>query len=363
MCSGTALPSADLTKAQLTAYLGAVQLPDGAFADSNASNETHVTPYRGAYAAIGLSLAGDAATALRFARWYVAHMNQDDEWGPGCTIYNYKFSRHPFSMASTKTAGAMDAPAGVFLTALRYLYATGDPSARAWIATKEVDAQCIARAAYGLYQPAYKCTQAVVGYNYCLTEDNSEVWRGLGDVAWLEENAWNNSAMQSTYLNDQASIGDGLSQMWNARNQNYNWARSTVNGAFSRSAWAQFYPGSVTQLWPVIVGYARSDDPRSIELWQNFKEAWPSMPIASPVQSPWPWTAVAAAKMGDMQFVAEYESCLNAQYAARGYPYTWEDHDAGNMLTALVWAYEQRSQGHWPREKRRVSRFNCAYHY
>jgi hypothetical protein len=361
ICSGTAVPSVESTKTQLTAYLDAVQLPDGAFADSNASNETHITPYRGDYAALGLSLAGDAATALRFARWYVAHMNRDDQWGPGCTIYDYRFSRHPFAVASTKSAGAMDAPAGVFLTVLRHLYATGDARAQAWVVGEEVDAECIARAAYGLYQPAYQCTQAVVGYNFCLTEDNFEVWRGLGDLAWLEGNVWNNSAMQSAYLEDQSSVGEGLSQMWNAQNQNYNWARSIVNGAFTRSSWSQFYPGSVTQLWPVIVGYARSDDPRSIELWQSFKAAWPLMPLASPVQSPWPWTATAAAKMGDLQFVTQYESCLNAHYAARGYPYTWEVHDAGNMLTALIWASE-RAQRHWPRE-RLVARLRCAYRY
>ncbi|HLY01081.1 MAG TPA: hypothetical protein VKR56_01145 [Candidatus Cybelea sp.] len=361
VCSGTAVPSEESTRAQLTAYLGGVQLPDGAFADSNASNETHITPYRGAYAAIGLSLNGEAATALRFARWYVAHMNRDDQWGPGCTIYDYTFSRHPFGIASTKSAGAMDAPAGVFLTAMRYLYATGDARAQAWVVGEEVDAECIARAAYGLYQPAYGCTQAVVGYDFCLTEDNFEVWRGLGDVAWLEENAWNNSSMRSAYLDEQSKIGDGLSQMWDAKNQNYNWARSTVNGAFTRSAWTQFYPGAVTQLWPVIVGYARSDEPRSVELWQRFKAAWPSMALASPVRSPWPWTAAAAAKMGDLPFVAEYESCLNAEYAARGYPYSWEVHDAGNMLTALVWASE-RSLRNWPREKRRAFRF-CAFRY
>jgi len=361
--TGTAAPSVESTRTQLTAYLGAVQLPDGAFADSNASNDSHITPYRGAYAAIGLSLTGNAGASLRFARWYVAHLNRDDQWGPGCTIYNYTFSRQPFAIASTKSAGAIDAPAGVFLTALRYLYATGDPRARAWIATEEVDAQCIARAAYGLYQPAYKCTQAVIGYNFCLTEDNFEVWRGLGDIAWLEGNAWSNSAMRSTYLSDQSSIGDGLAQMWDARDQNYSWARSTVNGAFSRSAWSQFYPGSVTQLWPVIVGYARSDDPRSIELWQSFKTAWPSMTSASPVRSPWPWTAAAAARMGDQQFVTDYEANLNAEYAARGYPYSWEVNDAGNMLTALLWASDQRSELHFNRGKRRVSRFRCICRY
>jgi hypothetical protein len=358
LCTATALPAFDSATRPLDSYLRQIQLPDGAFADSNASNASHVTPYRAAYAAIGLATAGDAAPVLAFAKWYVAHMNGDDEWGPGCTIYDFTFTRNPYTIKPTKTGGAMDAPAGVFLTAMRYLYDTRDPKARAWVSTQEANAQCIARAAYGLYQPAYDCTQAITGYNFCLTEDNLEVWRGLGDVAWLEAGAWSNKAMETSYLHEQSSIGVGLTQMWDPKNQTYNWARSIVNGAFTKSSWWQFYPGAVTQLWPVIVGYARPDDPRSIELWRNFKAAWPFMPFRSPVFSPWPWTALAAAKMGDQRFVGAYVDSLNASYAAAGYPYGWESSDGGNMLTALVW-FEAYSRQQPMGAKRRTFRSRC----
>lgn len=361
--STTAVASVDLAARPLDEYVRSIQLPDGAFADSNAANASHITPYKGAYAAIGLALAGDAPPALAFARWYVAHMNPDDRWGPGCTIYDYTFTRDPYASKATRNAGAMDAPAGVFLSALRALYETGDAKARAWLAGQEGNAQCIARAAYGLYQPAYNCTQAIVGYNFCLTEDNFEVWRGLRDVAWLEGNLWKNSSMQATYESEESSIGTGLDAMWDPQNQNYNWARSILNGSFSRSAWTQFYPGSVTQLWPVIVGYLLPSDPRSIALWRGFREAWPEMAVRSPVDSPWPWTAVAAAKMGDSQFVQSYVSCLNGDYAAKGYPYGWESNDGGNMLTALIYS-DQFKQHHQRGMRRRGLRaFSCWNRY
>lgn len=342
----------------LTSSLHAVQLPDGAFADSAASKETHVTPYRGAYAAIGLALAGDPQSALAFARWYVAHMNSDDEWGPGCTIYDFTFTRRPFRLESTKTGNAMDAPAGVFLTALRSLYATGDARAQAWVTSQQSNAECIARAASGLYHSEYHCTQAIVGYDFCLTEDNFEVWRGLGDIAWLERNVWGSPSLSSTYRHEQSDIGAGLQQMWDAGNQNYNWARSTSTGAFTKSAWSQFYPGSVTQLWPVVVGFAQPDDPRSVALWRTFKTAWPSMTVQSPVNSPWPWTATAAAAMGDLSFVGAYAGCLGAEYVASGYPYPWESNDSGNMLTALILAGRPKPS-HRLREGRRRFRYAC----
>jgi hypothetical protein len=362
LCSATALPAADPAARALDSYLQELQLPDGVLANSNAANAANVTPYKASYAAIGLALGGDAPTALAFERWYVAHMNAADSWGPGCTIDDFTFTRTPFAMTATGKAGAMDAPAGVFLTAMRVLYATGDKNSQEWIATQERNARCIARAAYGLYQPAYHCTQAITGYNFCLTEDNFEVWRGLGDIAWLEDHVWGNASMAAAYEAQQSDIGVGLAQMWNPQLGTYNWARSILTGAFTRSAWSQFYPGSVTQLWPVIVGYAAPDDPRSIALWQSFKAAWPNAAIKSPVASPWPWIAVAAAKMGDLGFVNQYASCLNASYANQGYPYGWESADGGNMLTALVWA-EEYARRHSAGSRRRGQRLYCVNRY
>ncbi|MBV9332549.1 MAG: hypothetical protein JO146_00930 [Candidatus Eremiobacteraeota bacterium] len=322
----------------LDSYIRSLVLPNGALANSNAPNATHVTPYLGAYAAIGLSLSGDAATALGFERWYVANLNARGIYGPGCTIYDFTFTRDPFSMSSTGKADATDAPAAVFLTAMYYLYETGDRAARRWIVTQERHAQCIAEASTGLFQSEYDCTAALPGYNFCLAEDNFEVWRGLGAIAWLEQNAWENPRASSAYFSDQAIIAAGLAQFWNRSNGNYNWARSTITGRFTASSWTQFYPGAVTQLWPEFTGYAAPSDPRSLHLWRSFKSAWPEMPYRSPVESPWPLTALTAAVMGDSRFLAEYADGVNACYQSLGYPYYWESADGGNMLTALLWS-------------------------
>lgn len=354
LCGAQAWPANIGDVRALDGYLQSLQLPDGALANSNAANAAYVTPYKGAYAAIGLALAGDANTALGFDRWYASHVNARNTWGPGCTIDDFTFTRQPYEMHATGTAGAMDAPAGVFLTALRYLYETGDATARAWLADQEARTQCIAEAAFGLYQPAFHCTQAIVGYDFCLTEDNFEVWRGLGDLSWLEENAWHNPKMAAAYAAEQYDIGIGLSEMWDAQRGTYNWARHIHTGVFTHSAWTQFYPGAVTQLWPVIVGYAQPDDPRSIALWRNFTTHWPTVTTKSPVDSPWPWNAIAAARMGDTNFVTSYDDCLNADYASKGYPYQWESADGGNMMTALLLA--QKSVHHTPFRRRLVQR-------
>jgi hypothetical protein len=320
---------------ELDGYIRSLALPNGALANSNASNATHSTPYMGAYAAIGLSMIGDAATALAFEKWYVAHVNDPGVYGPGCTIYDFTFTRKPFRMTATRSADATDAPAAVFLTAMYYLYRTGDPAARRWIATQERNGECIAEASVGLFQSAYDCTAALPGYDFCLAEDNFEVWRGLGAIAWLETNVWGNGTASSDYLSDQTTIAAGLAQFWNPSNGNYNWARSTITGRFTASSWSQFYPGAVTQLWPEFTGYASPSAPRSLHLWRRFKSAWPNMPRRSPVVSPWPLTALTAAVMGDSTFLSEYANGVNACYEKQGYPYYWESADGGNMLAAL----------------------------
>ncbi len=323
---------------ELDNYVRSLALPNGALADSNAANAANSTPYLGAYAAIGLSLAGDARPALDFEKWYAANVNAPGEYGPGCTIYNFTFTTKPFHMAATGTADATDAPAAVFLTAMYYLYQTGDRAARRWIASQEKSSQCIAHASIGLFQPAYGCTAALPGYNFCLAEDNFEVWRGLGAIAWLEANVWGRPGASSQYLYDQSIIARGLAQFWNPSNRNYNWARSTISGRFTASSWSQFYPGSVTQLWPEFTGYAAPSDRRSIHLWRRFKAAWPDATRRSPVDSPWPLTALTAAVMGDSAFLSEYAGGVNSCYARQGYPYYWESADGGNMLAALVWS-------------------------
>jgi hypothetical protein len=334
----TAVSPALESPRELDNYVRSLALPNGALANTNAANAANATPYLGAYAAIGLSLAGDATPALAFEKWYAANVNAPDVYGPGCTIYNFKFKREPFRMAATGIADATDAPPAVFLTAMYYLYQTGDRAARRWIASQEKSAQCIAEASIGLFQPAYDCTAALPGYNFCLAEDNFEVWRGLGAIAWLEANAWGRPDASSQYLYDQSVIARGLAQFWNPSNHNYNWARSTLTGRFTVSSWSQFYPGSVTQLWPAFTGYAAASDRRSIHLWRTFKAAWPDVTHRSPVDSPWPLTALTAAVMGDSAFLSEYANGVNACYARQGYPYYWESGDGGNMLSALVWS-------------------------
>jgi hypothetical protein len=136
---------------ELDNYVRSLALPNGALANTNAANAANSTPYLGAYAAIGLSLAGDAAPALAFEKWYAANVNTPGAYGPGCTIYNFTFTREPFRMAATGNADATDAPAAVFLTAMYYLYQTGDRVARRWIARQERSAQCIAQASIGLF--------------------------------------------------------------------------------------------------------------------------------------------------------------------------------------------------------------------
>ncbi len=58
-------------------------------------------------------------------------------------------------MSPTGRADATDAPAAVFLAAMYYLYRGGDDEARKWIETQGRNAECIAKASLGLYEPAY----------------------------------------------------------------------------------------------------------------------------------------------------------------------------------------------------------------
>jgi hypothetical protein len=326
----------------LREYLSEIQLGDGAIADTDGRNSHTIDPGKSVFADMGLALADDPAPALENLQWYVAKMFPPGTYGGehyvGCSMPIWNFTTSPFKETPQPPPWNTDTVGGNFLTAMQLLYQTGDAASQAWIATQESNAECVAASQEGTYQPAYHLTTNYPGYPGMEAEDNFDGWRGMGAIAWLEANVWNNPSMAATYGVDQANLAVGLTSMWDVGTGMYDIRIKVRRGTHTAADCRTFTPDCLMQLWPITDGFMSPSDPKSISLWRKFRTSWPGAPYAPPPsQDADPRSAWAAAIMGDEAYLHEYNNCLNAYEASRGYPFpSWFSNDGGQMLSALV---------------------------
>jgi hypothetical protein len=325
----------------LLQYLSAIQLADGAIADTDGRNAHTIDPGKSVFADMGLALANDPAPALANLQWYVSKMLPPGVYGgreyAGCPMPIWEFKTSPFEESATQPPWNTDTVGANFLTAMALLYQTGDAASQTWIATQEANAECVAASQQGTYQPAYHLTTNYPGYPAMEAEDNFDGWRGMGSIAWLEANAWGNSKMAATYSADQANLGVGLASLWDTKTGLYDIRIKVRRGTHTEADCSRFTPDCLMQLWPVTDGFASPADTKSISLWRRFRVSWPGAAYAPPPERDAdPRSALAAAMMGDQAFLERFTNCLNAYEAAQGYRFpAWFSNDGGQMLAAL----------------------------
>lgn len=314
--------------ATMSLWLAGEQRSDGAILYSS----TEVSPYFGNLAATGWLADPSAVPHVEaWMRWYLAHVNATDVWGLGSTIYEYDVAADG-SLHSTGNVDATDSAASTFLTLARKAYDTGSADARALVAQNRAQLESIGSVLTRSQDPD-GLTIARPDYPVEYLMDNSETYRGLSDLAYLESNAFGDPAAAQTYAARSSLVAAGIAGLWNASTQTFDIADQA--GAVALANLKTFSPDAAAQLFPIVDGAIPPGDTRAQTVYATFNRDYPNWDrLSIPDEFPWAVLAVAAEAMGDDARASTYVAAVQQRYAPTNYAWPWYCGEAGWYMRA-----------------------------
>lgn len=322
------VPTGDLHPASI--YISTQFSPTGALLYS----AQQINPY---YANLGAQGAlRDPARHTQvegWMRWYVSHLNLTDKWGVGGTMYDYNIVNG--QEVSTGNADSTDSYAATFLSLAYAYYATGDPTAQAYVrsiaGSLDLIGQVLAKT-----QQSDGLTWAKPDYQIKYLMDNSEVFRGLADAATLF-GSMGDTAKQQYYGALATKCQAGVWNMWLGNT----WAVYKDNaGNLAAPKLTTWYPDASAQVFPVLYGVVSGSDPKAVQAYASFNGAWPGWPSLSfNSQDAFPWAMIAgaSAQMGDTARTNAYLAAVKQKYQNLGFPWTWYSMENGWYMRTLAY--------------------------
>jgi hypothetical protein len=297
--------SADITATANWTVSSSSSLPDGAILD----NSTEIEPYFGNLAAIGLTKNAMYYPQVQaWMQWYVNHLNSSDVWGLSCTVYDYSVSGT--TETSTNDADSTDSYAATFASLAWAYWQTGDANAQAYIKTLQPQLECIANVMLQTQQ-SNGLTWAKPDYQTQYLMDNSEVYKGLTDLAGLFQVAYNDTTDSAVYTTAATNVSNGIqTYLWDSAHNDY----LTSVGAPTTN-WQTWYPDSTAQLYPIVNGVISPTSTNAMQLYSTFNTNWPNWTSANnPDSFPWAVISGVAALMGDTTRVNSYITAIQTKY-------------------------------------------------
>ncbi len=291
-----------------------------------------IDPYFSNIAAIGMTKDPNRMPeVVAWMNWYINHLNWPDKWGLYGTTYNYTVNNGVET--STEDADSTDSYAATFLTLAWNAWESGDTNARSYIKSIAYQLDVIGGVLIQTQQ-SDGLTWAKPDYLIKYLMDNCEAYRGLRDLASLEQNALGDSAKAAYYTTAANAMQKGILTMW----MNGKWAvYKDWYGNNIAPNMATWYADATAQLFPVLMGVVTSSDSRAQQSYAAFNAAWPGWPTLSfNSQDPFPWCLVVdgAAAMGDQARVATYISTMQNKYVKTGFPWPFYSAEAGWFMRA-----------------------------
>jgi hypothetical protein len=295
---------------------------------------TQVEPYYANIAAIGAVHAGvDLPAVQRWMQWYVARSNDPNPWSiPGAiTDYNVQADG---SLLTTGGADSVDSYAATFISLAATAWREGDAPLRAYVGGLHNDIERIA-SAIDAVSDVDGLTWALPTYRLKYVMDNSEVYRGLVDLATLRTQAFGDLAggmrASSHALQIQAAIA---TTYWDPNRG----AFAVAIDAAGNKIWPQsgnWYDGT-TQLFPILHGVIDPSSAQAQTACGQFTSAFPGWPLLQK-PDPFPWASVAfvALQMNDVGRANTYASTVQSQYAP-AFAYPWYCAESGWYLRVLL---------------------------
>jgi hypothetical protein len=252
-----------------------------------ADNPDFVEPYFANYGVRALIAAGGTtylADAKAWFQWYLDNLNnpttaqtQANPYDVKGTIYDYTIDSSTCSETSNNTYDSSDAYAGSFLTALG-AYSVAPGADITWLQSETPAIDAVAGAIGATLQTnwltwAEPWTGPPAPYPIEYLMDNVEVYQGLMNYAWLLDGVLGDpsggaymtaiaenvdTAITTTILEPTATTGVSA----------YAYDYATV----TPSNWANCYPDSVAQLWPIFAQLG----PAALRTntWNVYKYVW-----------------------------------------------------------------------------------------
>ena len=291
-----------------------------------------IMPYFSNLAAIGMTKDPNRMPqVVAWMNWYINHLNWPDKWGLYGTVYDYTVSNGV--AIPTGDADSTDSYAATFLSLAWAAWQSGNAEARSYILGLSYQLDVIGGVII-LTQQSDGLTWAKPDYQTKYLMDNSEVYRGLRDLATLYQVAFGDTAKAAWYNAAADRTLNGLASMW----LNGKWAvYKSSAGALAAPNLATWYPDASAQIFPVLQGVISSSDTRAQQSYAALNAAWPGWPTLSfNSQDPFPWCLVAdgAAAMGDKTRVATYINSIQNKYLNSGFPWPFYDAEGGWFMRA-----------------------------
>jgi len=334
---GPATPSANgangpsVNAVQLVASnLAGQQRADGAILYTS----TMVEPYYANIAAMGALHSGvDFTNVQHWMQWYIAHSNAGNQWSIPGAITDYNVASNG-SLSSTGSADSVDSYAATFISLAAAAWRGGNEQLQNYVAGSRGNIELIA-SAMDAVTDADGLTWATPTYRLKYVMDNSEVYQGLLDLAFLRAQVFGDvagAALASAHAQQvQAAI---TAELWDpTRNQ---FAVALDNEGMLTWPQAGNWYDATTQLWPILHGAISPTSQPAQTAYSKFSSAFPGWPILQK-PDPFPWVSVAfvALQMNDVSRATTYANTVQQTYAP-GFAYPWYCAESGWYLRLLL---------------------------
>ncbi|MFD0616092.1 S-layer homology domain-containing protein [Paenibacillus sp. GCM10027629] len=321
-------------------WIASLQFDNGAIPTYSKAIDSYngkykVIPYFSHIALLGLLEKPEYANVVKkYMDWYFAHLNEGKgQDAPDGSVYDYIVEVDRQTETPTLDFDSTDSYASTFLNVLRkYAEVSGD---KAYVAEHKEQILQIASAMLST-QEADGLTWAKPTYRVKYLMDNTEVYRGLIDMAWIAEHIFGDTAEAARFQAIQEQVHTAIqSELWIEQKNMYSPGK-TDTGTLLNPDWRTFYADATAQISPIWAGVIAPDSERAIQLYNSFNEHHPGWPtLAKSDAFPWAILASAAALMGDKVRVDQFLQSIEATYVDKDHPWPWYVMESGlSMLTA-----------------------------
>ena len=327
----TALPAAQV---QLIANnLACQQRPDGGILYTS----TLINPYFANIAATGAVHGGvDLINVQQWMQWYITHSTAPNPWSLPGAITDYNVASNG-TISSTGSADSVDAYAATFITLAAAASRDGSPQLRAYVAGLHASIELIASVIDSVTD-SDGLTWALPGDQVKYLMDNSEVYHGLLDLAYLRSQVYGDIAgsirASAHALQVQTAIE---SELWNPSLSEF----AVLADNAGNLTWPQAgnWQDGVSQLFPILHGVVAPASATAQNVYARFSAAFPGWPLLQkPDEYPWVDVAFVALQMNDFSRATTYAKSIQQQYSP-AFAYPWYCSESGwyiRLLDGLV---------------------------
>jgi hypothetical protein len=336
---------------------GAIKVHHTAAAVRNGVEYFRVCPYYtnlGVWALLQAPVAGKLGSAESWITWYLNHLDSDIHV-PYEYFYRSDGSGETRCLKSSSPYlcnynDATDSAASTFIDVLKAYYDAGGDIGFLTAPGNKTQFETITGAMLALQQ-ADGLTWAKSDYRVKYLMDNSEVYRGLKSMAYLETEVFSDPTQAQVYEEAAGRVRSGIiSKLYDPATQLYR-TEIAENGVYETPNLLRWYPDTAAQAWPHLFGVIEASNSATQAVMAALYAVWDEAPRpdwTSCSDLPridegnlWPSIGYAALLSGQTSKARAHKDCLvdlkfphTAGEIGFGWPFRVDD--AGWLLMTLT---------------------------